>query len=149
MFDLKPFKRKDDELDLFERMLKSFNEVFDREGIAPLNGNFNSFRTDVRETEDAYYVEAELPGFDKNDITIQVDDNYLTIHAKREEEEETKDKQDKIIRQERHYGEFIRRFYVDNIDEDKIKAKLKRGVLKIKLPKLDPKTPESRRIDIL
>lgn len=149
MFDLKPFRRKSEELDLFERMLKSFNEVFDQEGIAPLNGSFNSFRTDVRETKDAYHVEAELPGFDKDDITIQLDNNYLTIHAKREEEEEAKDEEDKIIRKERHYGEFIRRFYVDNVDEDKIKAKLKRGVLKIKLPKLETKEPESKRIDIL
>ncbi|TXL66472.1 Hsp20/alpha crystallin family protein [Cerasibacillus terrae] len=148
MFDLKPFKKRNDDLDLFERMRTSFNEFFDREGIAPLNGNLNSFRTDVRETKKAYYVEAELPGFDKEDITIDFDNNYLTIHAKRDEKEETKDESDKIIRQERHYGEFIRRFYVDNVEEENVKAKLKRGILKIEIPKREPTKPKTKRIEI-
>ncbi|HEX6594158.1 MAG TPA: Hsp20/alpha crystallin family protein [Bacillota bacterium] len=146
MFDLKPFKKKND--DLFERMVESFNEVFNRDEVTPLNGRFNSFRTDVKETKKAYYIEAELPGFDKEDISIQVDDNYLTIRAKRDEEKETTDEDDKIIRQERRYGEFIRRFYVDDIEEDKIKAKLRRGILRIKVPKEDAKDTIKGRIEI-
>lgn len=145
MFELKPFRRTED---LFERMLNSFNEVFDRNEISTLNGNFKTFRTDVRETEKAYLVEAELPGFEKGDITIEVDDNYLTIRAKRDVEKETRDKDDLIIRQERRYGEFMRRFYVDNIDEEKIKAKLKKGVLKIEVPKLKPSKPPRKQIEI-
>lgn len=145
MFELKPFKKTED---LFERMLKSFNEVFDQGEIPTLDGNFNSFRTDVKETEEAYLVEAELPGFEKEDITIDVEDNYLLIHAKRDEEKETRDNDDRIIRQERRYGEFMRRFYVDNIDEEKIKAKLKNGVLKIELPKLEPTKPPRKRIEV-
>src|SRR5699024_889672 len=116
--------------------------------VTPLSGRFNSYRTDVKETKNAYYIEAELPGFDKEDISIQVDDDYLTIRAKRDEEEETTDEDDKIIRQERRYGEFIRRFYVDDIDEDNIKAKLRRGVLRIKIPKEDTKDTVKGHIEI-
>ncbi|HLR81135.1 MAG TPA: Hsp20/alpha crystallin family protein [Bacillota bacterium] len=146
MFDLKPFKKKNE--DFFERMVESFNEVFNQDEVTPLSGRFNSFRTDVKETKKAYYIEAELPGFDKEDISIQVDDDYLTIRAKRDEEEETTDEDDKIIRQERRYGEFIRRFYVDDIDEDNIKAKLRRGVLRIKIPKEDTKDTVKGHIEI-
>lgn len=145
MFELKPFKKTED---LFERMLKSFNEVFDQNGISTLDGSFNSFRTDVRETVEGYFVEAELPGFEKEDITIDVEENYLLIHAKRDEEKETKSKDDKILRQERRYGEFMRRFYVDNINEDQIKAKLENGVLKIEIPKLEPTKPPRKRIEV-
>lgn len=145
MFELKPFGKTED---LFERMLKSFNEVFDRNEISALQSNFNTFRTDVRETEKAYFVEAELPGFEKEDITIDADDNYLTIHAKRDVKEETRGEDDQIIRQERRYGEFMRRFYVDNMNEEKIKAKLKKGILKIEIPKLKPTKPSRKQIEI-
>src|SRR5699024_4381304 len=98
MFDLKAFKKKNE--DIFERMLESFNEVFNQDEVTPLSGRCNYFRTDVKETKKAYYIEAELPGFDKEDNCIKVDDDYLTIRAKRDEEEEKTDEDDKIIRQE-------------------------------------------------
>src|SRR5699024_3121974 len=135
--DLKPFKKKNE--DFFERMVESFNEVFNQDEVTPLSGRFNSFRTDVKETKKAYYIEAELPGYDKEDISIQVDDDYLNIRAKGEEEEVTTDEDDIFIHEECCYEKFIRLFYVDDIDEDNIKAKLRRGVLRIKIPKEDTK----------
>lgn len=141
-----PFRRRNE--DLFEHMLKSFNEVFDPNNLTPLTGHFNSFRTDIMEKENAYYVEAELPGFEKEDITIELDHNQLTIKAKRNQLEETKDEDNKMIRQERHYGEFVRQFYVDNIIEDQIKAKLENGLLKIEIPKKHQHKPSQKRIEI-
>ena len=113
-----------------------------------MDGEVKSFRTDITETKNAYLVEAELPGFAKEDITIDVNSNQLTIRAKREQLEETKDKYDKIIRKERHYGEFLRQFYVDNIKEDDIKAKLEDGVLKIEIPKNISQESKGKQIEI-
>ncbi|MBP1996559.1 Hsp20/alpha crystallin family protein [Paenibacillus eucommiae] len=146
MFDLVPFRKRND--DLFGQMLKSFNEVFDPNALAPLHGNTRSFRTDIREKEYAYLIEAELPGFTKEDIEIDVNDKYLTIRAARNQVEEEKDEKGTIIRRERHYGQFARQFYVENIEEDGIKAKLEDGVLKLDIPKKVKKEPSSKRIGI-
>ncbi|WAA09769.1 Hsp20/alpha crystallin family protein [Fervidibacillus albus] len=147
MFDLTPFRKMSE--DLFEQMAKSFNEVFEQNsGISPLSPGLYSFKTDVMEKEDAYYVVAELPGFTKDDITIEVEDNRLIIRAKRDEVAEEKDDKNKFIRKERRYGEFVRQFYVDDIDESGIKAKLENGILKLEIPKLQPSKPKRRTIDI-
>lgn len=147
MFDLTPFRRMSE--DLFDQMEKSFNEIFDsRRGFGPLDTGFNSFRADVIETEDAYFVDADLPGFTKDDITIELEDNRLTIRAKRDERLEQKDEKNNYIRRERRYGEFVRQFYVENIKQDEIRAKLENGVLRVELPKLEPSKPNRRTIDI-
>ncbi|MDF2670965.1 MAG: heat shock protein Hsp20 [Paenibacillus sp.] len=106
MFDLVPFRKRNEEL--FGQMLKSFNEAFEPSLLSPIHGNTSSFRTDIREKDNAYLIEAELPGFIKEDIEIDVNDKYLIIRAKRNQVEEKKDEQGKVIRRERHYGEFAR-----------------------------------------
>lgn len=146
MLDLVPFRRKNN--DLVDNMMKSFHELFDQNFLAPLNGNAHQFHTDIRETENAYLIESELPGFTKDDIEIDFSNGYLTIKAVRNQQEEEKDSQDKIIRKERYYGEFVRRFYVDNIDEDHIKAKLEDGVLKLEVPKKEKSLPTGKRVTI-
>lgn len=145
MFELRPFKKAED---VVERMLKSVNEMFDSDYLPTLSEKFNFFKTDVHETETAYVVEADLPGFEKEDINIDITDNYLTIRAKRDVKKEARDKEDRVIRQERQYGEFMRRFYVDNIDEDGIKAQLENGVLNIEIPKQKPEKPSQKTIEI-
>lgn len=147
MFALRPFRRKNE--DVFERMLSTFNEFFDQMDEFPaLKGNLKSLRTDIMENKDAYVVEVDLPGFSKDDVTIEVEDNQLTIRAKREEIEETKDSENRFIRRERHFGEFVRQFYVDNIDENRIEAKLKDGVLTIVLPKRNDRNGKRKQIAI-
>ncbi|WAA12047.1 Hsp20/alpha crystallin family protein [Fervidibacillus halotolerans] len=147
MFDLTPFRKMSE--DLFEQIAKSFNEAFEQtSSISPLSPSVHSFRTDVMEKEDAYYVVAELPGFTKDDITIEVEDNRLIIRAKRDEVTEERDDTNKYIRKERRYGEFVRQFYVDDIDENGIKAKLDNGILKLEIPKLQPSKPKRRTIEI-
>lgn len=149
MFDLTPFHRKNDEM--FNKMIKSFNDAFHHNWnwMSPFHEDFNSFRADIVEREDAYYVEAELPGFSKEDITINIDKNRLTIHAKREQKNEFKNEEDnRVIHRERSYGEFMRTFYLDNYDEDNIKAKLDNGILQIEIPKLYPENPKRKNITI-
>lgn len=146
MFDLIPFRRKNE--DHFGQLLKSFNEMVEDPWLSPFQGKDQSFRTDIREEDNRYLVEAELPGIAKEDISIEVNDNYLTIQAKRNEITEQKDDAGKMIRRERRTGEFVRRFYVENIDEDAIKAKLENGVLKLEIPKHPDDGRSKRRISI-
>jgi HSP20 family protein len=146
MFEMVPFKRnglsrKGDEF--FNNFLGSF---FNDEFLTPAAFMGSSFKVDLKETVEAYIVEADLPGISKEAINIDYEKNYLTISAKREDSVE--DKKDNYVRRERHYGEFRRSFYVDNIDEAKIQASFKDGVLKVNLPKLDKEVQRRKRIDI-
>lgn len=145
MYDLCPMCKLAE--DPFESFMKRINHLFN-DGDISFPKNTHSFRTDIRETETAYLVEAELPGFTKDDITVELEDNCFTIRAKREEQKGEKDEQNRFIHQERHYGEYIRRFCVDDIREDGIKAKLENGILTIEIPKADPDKPNKKRISI-
>lgn len=144
MFDLIPFHRRNDLF--FNNMVKSFNDLFDSFGATEFGTK--SFRTDVRETDNAYYIDAELPGFEKDDIRVELKDRDLTISAKRNDVLETKDSDQKVVRRERHYGEFVRRFYLDRADEDGVTAKLENGVLKIEIPKKPQDDDGAKRIRI-
>jgi len=148
MFELMPFgKRRED---AFGQLMKSFhdafNDAFPDDVFAPFKGSMMSFKTDVKETEHAYLVEAELPGFRKEDIEISYADPYLTIKAVRREDQSVEDTNQHIVRKERRYGEYVRRFYVQNIAEDQIDASLKDGVLKLEIPKKTD--PGKKRIQI-
>lgn len=95
-------------------------------------------KTDVYEKGGIIHVEMDVPGFDKNDIKIDVEDGILTIEA--EKEESSEDKEDKnYYRRERIYGSFKRQFNVGNIKENEIDAKFHNGVLKISFPKEEKK----------
>ncbi|MFC5559773.1 Hsp20/alpha crystallin family protein [Ureibacillus thermophilus] len=147
MFDLRPFRRRNE--DLFERFKKVFDDVFENDFLPDLGQDFKSLRTDITETKDAYIVQADLPGFNKDDVQIDIENNYLTIRAKRDDQTEERDENDRIIRKERHFGEFYRSFYIHDVDQDRIEAELENGVLKITLPKLQPgDDSSSRRIQI-
>ena len=145
MFEMMPFRRntmsrKDD---FFSPFFKSF---FDDDFFAPMSFMQGNFNVDLKETDDIYQVEADLPGIQKGDIDIDFNNNYLMIRAKRNEAVE--DKKENYVRRERHYGEFKRTFYIDNVDETKIDASFKDGVLKVVLPKLNKGNNKSRKIDI-
>lgn len=146
MFDLIPFRRRND--DPFGQMLKSFHDMVDTSFLSSFGSSMQPFRTDIREEDGKYLVEAELPGFAKEDIDIQVQGNELVIRAKRNELVEQKDDDNRMIRQERRAGEFVRRFYVDHIDEENIKARLENGMLKLDIPKRPDDEQTRRRIQI-
>jgi len=144
MFDLVPFgKRRDD---AFGMLAKSLNDVFNDDFFAPIKSSTMSFRTDIRESEQAYLIEAELPGFKKEEIDIDYANPYLTIKAVRKEENAEENKEHQIVRRERRYGEYVRRFYVQDIAEEGIRASLKDGMLTLEVPKRQ-KT-QGKRIEI-
>lgn len=144
MFDLVPFgKRREDVL---SHWMKSFQEVFEDDVLTPFKGSTLSFRTDIRETEQAYQVEAELPGLQKDNIDIDYAAPYLTIKAIHQQDQQEEDTDHRVVRRERRYGEYVRRFYVQDIEEDQIQATLKDGILLLTIPK--KQRSEGRRIQI-
>ena len=112
----------------------------------------NLMRTDVREHDDGYEVDIELPGFQKDEIQLSLENGYLTVSAaKGLDKDETDKKTGKLIRQERYAGTMSRSFYVgEDITEEDIKAKLEHGVLTLQVPKKEakPQLPEKKYIAI-
>lgn len=108
--------------------------------------NWDSFKTDITETENNYTIEADLPGFSKDQIEVAFQEGNLTISAKRDEVNE--ESKGNYLRRERRTGQLLRSFVFDNVDADNIKAQYKDGVLKIELPKKEVKPTEIRKIDI-
>lgn len=128
--------RKRNELDLFDSM---FNDpFFDRKETKWM-------KTDIKEVGNNYVIEVDLPGYNKENIQIEMENGYLNVTAKvdnsNEEEEEGK-----YIHKERYYGECSRSFYVgDNITEEDIKASFKNGILTLTLPKEEQKKIENKK----
>ena len=106
------------------------------------------FKTDIRDEGDHYLMEADLPGFKKEDIHIDLSDNTLTIRAERHSNYEEDDKKGNYVRCERSYGSYARSFGMDGIQTDSIKACYSDGVLKLTLPKVSATAPKTRRLEI-
>ncbi len=134
MFDLIPFAAKSRDLfDSFDR--RFWNET------QPALGDF---RTDIIEEDDKYVLESELPGFKREEISIDLEDDRLTITAKKAETEESRN----YVHRERRSAAYQRSFSISNIDTAAITAGYADGVLTLTLPKLLPKVPEARKIQI-
>lgn len=98
----------------------------------------NMMKTDVRETENSYELDIDLPGFKKDEINVQLDNGYLSISAAKGLDKDEEKKNSKYIRRERYAGAMSRTFYVgDNLTQQDIKAKFEDGILKISVPKKD------------
>ena len=134
--------RRRNEFDLLEDMFR-IDPFFSEEGSKVM-------KTDIKEKNNEYLLAVDLPGYDKNDIKISVEDGYLNIHAKTNNEKEDKE-EGKFVRKERYYGECSRSFYIgNNITEEEIKATFKNGTLKLVIPKKEEKKelPEKKYIQI-
>ena len=106
-------------------------------------------KTDVHEHEDHYDVDIDLPGFKKEDINLSLKDGNLLVQAAKAVKEEDKDKQGKLVRQERYSGSMQRSFYVGtHVKEEDVKAKFEDGVLKLTVPKANESIPEKKTIMI-
>lgn len=139
MFGMLPFDRSDSNVfDTFDNFARDF--------FRKSNADLPAFRTDIRDTGDSYVLEAELPGFQKEDITLDLKDGILTITA--QHGESTEQKEGGYIRRERRYGSFQRSFDVTGIEEGGITAAYESGILSLTLPKAKPAEPEVRRIAI-
>lgn len=110
--------------------------------------SFDAFRTDVIDQGDNYLLQAELPGFDKSDINIDLKDNLLTISASHKEEKDDEDK-NKYIRKERYYRSYSRSFRVDGVEPNDINASYKNGILEVKFPKKEAAyKEEAKKIEV-
>lgn len=126
-----------------------FDDVFDNLMFHSFrDSEFNHIRCDIYEKDGIYHLEMDIPGFNKEDIHIDVDDNhYLTISATKDYEEDD-DSDKNYVRRERSYGKYQRSFYVGNLDVDKIDASFENGILKISIPKKEDNSTSNRKIDI-
>ena len=109
----------------------------------------NLMKTDVRETEDTYELDIDLPGFKKDEVTVDLKDGCLTIRAAKGRNKDEQDKKGRYIRQERYAGACSRSFYVGDVEPKDVSAKFEDGILRISMPK-EPKKelPQSSAIAI-
>lgn len=141
--------------------INEFEDLLDRYsrnlGMPRVNGNGESkdlFRrtdwapaVDIRETREAFQIDAELPGLAKDDVKVTVEDRVLSIEGERRKEDETSD--DKHHRIERIYGHFVRRFTLpDNVDPDSVKASFRNGVLQVTLDKTERAKPRAIEVEV-
>ena len=127
---------------LFDDFFGDPFEMMVPQGRNPLYGKHakNLMKTDVRETEDSYELDIDLPGFKKEDVSVELKNGYLTIQAAMGSSGENKDKEGKYIRRERYYGTSSRSFYVgEDITQEDIRARFEDGTLKLTVPKKDAK----------
>ncbi len=149
MFEMRPYAKKNNSLynpfrDMDEFEKRFFASPFDFFE----NGVLDEFKTDVKDEGDRYELEADLPGFDKKDIHLDVNGDTLTVSAERHSEHEEKDKKGKYVRCERSYGTYSREFDVSGVNTEGIKAKYENGVLKLTMPKKADALPETKRLEI-
>ena len=136
MFELTPYSTRRSVIDPFN----FFNDFFGTNN-APME-----LRTDISDKGDAFVLEADLPGFKKDDIKIDLENDRLTIKAERQSEHE--DNRNGYVRRERHFGSFERSFDVSGIDTSGIRANYTDGVLTLTLPKRPELVPDNRSIAI-
>ena len=111
--------------------------------------DFGKMRCDIYEKDNVYYLEMDIPGFDRNDVNIEIDDNdYLTITAEKNNENTEEDENKNYIRKERSYGKYQRSFYVGGIDKENIEAEFVNGILKVTMPKKEEEKLSNRKIEI-
>lgn len=146
-FDLVSRRDNDGFLGAFDPFFDDFFDIpmFDRRELRKLN---NMMKTDVKEVENGYALDIEMPGIEKKDINLDLKDGYLTVTAKREHNVNDENKKENYIRRERSFGQFSRSFYVGDIKQEDVDAKLENGILKITLPKEQKKVETANRIEI-
>lgn len=138
----------------FDDLMNRYNRLFglargndEREGKDLFSRSDWAPAVDIKETQEAFNIEAELPGMSKDDVKVTVQDGVLSIQGERKHEEETNDK--KHHRIERVYGSFLRRFTLpENVDENSIRANFKDGILSLTLTKAEPAEPKAIEVDV-
>ncbi len=142
LYGLTPFERST--YDLFNVFHEFEKDFFNTNSSRDLR----SCKTDICDKGDKYVLEAELPGFEKDDINIDIKGDFLTLSASHKSEKEDKDKDGNYVCRERTFGSYQRRYDISNIDASAIEAEYKNGILTLDLPKKAKTEPESRRLEI-
>ena len=144
MFEIVPFDRHIRHLAALDPF-REFDEL-ERSFFGNQRNLISAFRTDVVDTGDAYKLDAELPGFKKEDIKIDVENDVLTISVERKLNEE--EKKQNFVKRERFYGSYSRSFDVSGINVDGIEATYENGILTLTMPKKAAEIPASRKLEI-
>ncbi len=108
-------------------------------------------KTDIREKDDNYEISVDLPGFKKEDITVELENGYITINASKNLDKDENNKKGKLLKQERYAGSMTRSFYVgENVEKEDVDANYRHGVLNLTIPKkaIEKKIPEKNLIAI-
>ncbi len=128
-----------------EGMQRSLSRLLEDAGVAPSTEGTWMPAVDIRETDDALIVSAELPGIEKEDVQLDIRDGVLTISGERKYEKDVKE--ENVHRIERAYGRFSRSFTLPrNVDVEKVEARMDKGVLEVRLPKKESAKPKSIEI---
>ncbi|NCB00413.1 MAG: Hsp20/alpha crystallin family protein [Clostridia bacterium] len=150
MFELIPVNRRKNLIpsrNLFwQDMDTLFDQFFNDSLLLAKPSENHGMRVDIKDTQDAYMIEAELPGISKENIDIKIQGNLLTLSVSQDEKAEST-KESYLVR-ERHVRSLQRSFDVSAVDKDKISAKFENGLLALQLPKKEPVKPDSRKVDI-
>ncbi len=141
MFNLMPYTHGRREFDPFREFEKLEREMFS--ATRPFG-----FKTDIKDLGESFLLEAELPGFKRENINVEISEGKLTISAERGEENEEKSESGEVIHRERAYGAFVRSFDISSVDEESISASYVDGILSLELPKKKEEKPKSRKLDI-
>ena len=144
MFELTPYFRSNRKA---AQVYDPFREMEDMERRF-FGNSVQSFRSDIKDEGNAYLIETDMPGFRKEDIHIDIDDDILTIKAEHTDSKDENGDKDSYIRRERYYGAYTRSFNVSEIDVEGIKAAYENGVLTLTMPKKAPVKPESKHLEI-
>ena len=130
-------------------LVNNSNNLFDylfSDPVFNVNTTTNRMSTDIKEKENGYELSMEVPGFDKEDLKLELEKGYLTVTAEHKKSDEKKDEKGHLIRQERYYGSTKRSFYVgDKVTKDDIQAKYDKGVLSVFVPKKEVKKLENKQ----
>lgn len=143
MLNLTPYRKQSE-----SALYNPFRELeeFERSLFAP--DTLASFRTDIENEGNNLVLSADLPGFNKEDIHVDIENDRLVINAQRHSNYEKKDKRGGYLRCERSYGSYSRSFSLDGIDTEHISAAYENGVLKLTLPKQTEAKNGARRLEI-
>ena len=150
MSEIKRYEKGTNFFEPFETLKREIERLFDDFGTLDIFENTRNFampNLDIYETDKSIVIEADIPGYDKKDISIRLDDDILTISAEKNDSKEEKGRN--YIKRERYIGKFERSIKLpDYIDIEKTKATFKDGVLKIDIPKLPEKAKKIKQIKI-
>ena len=126
------------------------DDVFDDFMFPSMKENeFGKMKCDIYEKNGVYTLEMDIPGFKKEDVNIEIDENdYLTITAEKTNEHNEEDNDKKYIRKERSYGKYQRSFYLGDVDKDNINASFENGILKVTMPKKEEVKSSKQTIEI-
>ncbi len=134
-------------LSLLKKDRDFFDSLFDELRATPF-GNDVSMRTDIKENDQGYELAIEMPGFDKQDVKVSLNDGYLLVEAERKNETNQNDPKGKFIKRERYYGVMRRSFYVGDVHLEDIKGSFDKGVLTIVIPRESKKIETKKYLEL-